>query len=70
MPEEQTEGLEKLVVSETSFREPQCEHEWCGMKETIKWKRPEGLKFGQVLSGDGQVRSLDLDNNSGESEEL
>lgn len=58
VPDEKIEGLERLVVSETSFREPECEHEWCGMKETEKWERPDGLEFGQVVSGDGIVRRL------------
>ena len=62
LPEEEAvEGLEELVVSETSLSEPDCEHGWCRMKDTIIWERPEGLEFGQVLSGDGKVRSLGLD---------
>lgn len=66
VPEETIEGLEKLVVVETSFREPSCEHEWCGTKDTLKWERPAELEFGQVFSGDGKIRSLSLD----EGEEL
>ena len=62
VPNENIEGLETLVVSETSFKEPDCEHEWCGMKKTIKWERPLELEFGQVFSGDGIIRSLGLDN--------
>ena len=60
VPETTLEGLEKLVVSETSFKEPTCEHEWCGMKHTIKWERPVELEFGSVVSGDGKIRPLDL----------
>jgi len=52
---------ERLVVTETSFKEPDCEHEWCAMKNTIKWKMPEELKFGQFVSGDGVIRSLGLE---------
>lgn len=55
---------ERLVVTETSFKEPDCEHEWCAMKNTIKWKIPEELKFGQFVSGDGVIRSLGLERRS------
>jgi hypothetical protein len=58
MPEEKIEGLEELVVSETSFKEPECEHEWCGMKNTKKWYIPEGLGEGQLISSDGVIKSL------------
>ena len=54
-------GPEKLVVTETSFKEPGCEHEWCALKDAIRWERPEGLGFGQVLSGDGDIRSLGVE---------
>ncbi|KAL3822175.1 hypothetical protein ACHAXA_008191 [Cyclostephanos tholiformis] len=60
----------ELVVTETSFNEPDCEHGWCNLVDTIKWERPEGLEFGQVLSGDGKVRSLGLDSPLGGEEEL
>jgi len=69
VPEETMEGLEKLVVSETSFAEPSCGHEWCGLKDTIKWERPPELEFGQVVSGDGKHKSLGLDAST-EGEEL
>lgn len=69
VPKEDTIQLEKNVVSETSFKEPGCAHEWCGMKDTIKWKRPAELEFGQVVSGDGKIRSLELDDST-KGEEL
>lgn len=54
--------LATLLVMETSFSEPECDHGWCGLAETLKWERPVGeLEFGQVLSGDGNIRSLGLD---------
>ena len=59
--EETVEGFDKLVVTETSFKEPDCEHEWCAMKNTIKSKSPADLKFGQVVSTDGIIKSLGLD---------
>jgi hypothetical protein len=61
VPEEGEGGPTGLVVKETSFNEPDCEHGWCNLAETIEWKRPDDLEFGQVLSGDGKVRSLGLD---------
>lgn len=64
-------GAAELVVSETSFSEPDCMEGWCGLVDTIVWERPEGLEYGQVLSGDGKVRSLGLlDDFGGEDEEL
>ena len=54
------EELDELIVSETSFREPNCEHEWCALSEnTKKWKRPEGLKFEQIMSADGVIKPLE-----------
>lgn len=61
VPEETIEGLDELVVVETSFSEPRCAHKWCGAKGAIKRERPPELGFGQVLSGDGEIRSLGLD---------
>lgn len=58
--EADTDGLDELIVSETSFREPNCEHEWCALsKNTKKWKRPEGLKFEQIMSADGVIKPLE-----------
>lgn len=55
------EGLDKLIITKTSFKEPECEHEWCSMKNTTKSKSPEDLVFGQVVSTDGKIKSLGLD---------
>eukprot|EP00578_Thalassiosira_sp_NH16_P001057 CAMPEP_0181138562 /NCGR_PEP_ID=MMETSP1071-20121207/34313_1 /TAXON_ID=35127 /ORGANISM="Thalassiosira sp., Strain NH16" /LENGTH=361 /DNA_ID=CAMNT_0023225407 /DNA_START=57 /DNA_END=1142 /DNA_ORIENTATION=+ len=60
VPERTIEGLDELVVTETSLREPECKHEWCGMESTTKWESPAELEFGQVVSGDGKIRSLGL----------
>ena len=60
-PDETVEGLDELIVTETSFKEPECEHEWCSMKNTIKSNCPEFLVFGQVVSTDGKIKSLGLD---------
>lgn len=58
MPIEKEVGLDELVVTDTSFKEPGCEHEWCGMKNTKKWERPKELGFGQFVSADGVIRPL------------
>ena len=55
------EGLDELIITKTSFKEPECEHEWCSMKNTIKSKSPEDLVFGQFVSTDGKIKSLGLD---------
>lgn len=60
-PNEVVEGLDELVVTGTSLKEPGCEHEWCSMKNTIKSKSPHDLTFGQVVSTDGKIKSLGLD---------
>jgi hypothetical protein len=67
VPTKEEEGddelLPTLVVMETSFSEPECEYGWCGMRNTLKWERPpDGLEVGQVLSGDGKIQSLRLEN--------
>ena len=66
--EETIEGLEKLVVQETSFKEPGCEHGWCRLENTKQWKHHPELKFGQVLSGDGNIRTLGQRGESTETE--
>jgi hypothetical protein len=60
-PNEVVEGLDELVVTGTSLKEPGCEHEWCSMKNTIKSKSPHDLTLGQVVSTDGKIKSLGLD---------
>lgn len=39
-------------------KEPQCEHEWCRLKDAKKWYGP-GPEYGQVLSGDGKIVLFD-----------
>ena len=58
MPNEEMEDLDELIVTETSFKEPGCEHEWCALGNAKKWERPPDLKFGQILSPDGVIRTL------------
>jgi len=53
------EGLEALVMAETSAYEPDCVDTWCALNDTIKWDvRGE---FGKHLSGDGVVRDLEFE---------
>jgi hypothetical protein len=58
-PNNKNEDLDELVVTETSFKEPGCEHEWCGLKNTKKWESPRELRYGQIISSDGLIKSLD-----------
>ena len=58
MPNEEMEDMDELIVTETSFKEPGCEHEWCALGNAKKWERPPDLKFGQILSPDGVIRTL------------
>jgi hypothetical protein len=57
-PEEVVEELDELIVTETSFKEPGCEHEWCALKKTTKWTMPQELQHGQIISSDGVIKSL------------
>lgn len=34
------DGLEALVMVGTSMKEPECENQWCGLKDTVKWYGP------------------------------
>ena len=66
IPEMIDEGLDELVVTETSFKEPGCEHEWCAMKNTAKWEMPPGLSVGQFVTTDGEIRTFNLDFSEGD----
>lgn len=48
---------EPLVTLETSLKEPQCPHDWCGLKNTVAVRGP--VSYAQVLSGSG-TRTLDI----------
>lgn len=61
LPDQTVEDLDELIVTGTSFKEPECEHDWCSMKKTIKSKSPPNLAFGQVVSTDGEIKSMGLD---------
>jgi len=34
------DDIEQLAVVGTSLKEPECEHVWCGLKESVKWYGP------------------------------
>jgi len=57
MPRE--DRLEQIIVRGTSLREPECEHDWCALKGARQWRRP--VKEGEVLSGSGEIKDLQLD---------
>jgi len=51
------EGIATLDVVETSLKEPECEHGWCGMQNTLKWSGP-AEEYGKILSAGGVVSTL------------
>ena len=48
---------QELAIVSTSFKEPNCEHQWCMMTEAIKWYGPAPA-YGKVLSTGGKNSSL------------
>jgi hypothetical protein len=56
-PTEDDANTDKLIMVDTSMKEPDCENAWCGLKDTIKWYGP-GPGYGKVLSGLGIVKNL------------
>lgn len=53
------QGMDQLIMSETSFKEPGCEYQWCALADSVKWWGPAEA-VGKVLSGSGITRSLDI----------
>lgn len=52
----------RLQMVGTSMKEPECEHNWCGLSNSIKYFGP--ATFGEVLTADGSTEA------SGGNEEL
>jgi hypothetical protein len=50
---------EELQVIDTSLKEPECEHAWCTLKNSVKWFGPAEA-YGMVLSVGGVTTELDL----------
>jgi len=42
------EGLDRLEMVGTSMKEPDCEHKWCALKDSVKWYGP--AKEGKLIS--------------------
>lgn len=57
-PDNEKVDLDELVVTETSFKEPGCEHDWCALNNTKRWERPQELQYGQIISSDGVIKPL------------
>ena len=53
------DDVDAVIVRGTSFREPECEHDWCALKGAKKWKGP--VEEGKILSGSGEIMDLNLD---------
>lgn len=43
-----SKDVDKLTVVGTSIKEPECEHNWCALKDSVKWHGP--AIEGQVIS--------------------
>lgn len=50
-------ATEHGITDGSSIVEPECEHEWCALRESLKWHGP-APGYGKVLSGDGKVTNL------------
>lgn len=57
LPEDKMIDFKRLTIQSLCLKQTECEHDWCGMKETLKWKA-QNPGFGKVLSGDGIVHEL------------
>ena len=53
------DDVDAVIVRGTSFREPECEHDWCALKGAKQWKGP--VEEGKILSGSGEIMDLNLD---------
>lgn len=52
-------NVEKLVVADTSLKEPQCKYSWCAMENTVKYSGP-AKGYGKVMSAGGVITELDI----------
>jgi len=48
------DDLEELVMVGTSMKEPECEHVWCALKDSVKWYGP-GIE-GEVITAGWEDR--------------
>jgi len=51
-------GIEHLEVIESSFKEPECEYEWCGLRNAVISSGP-APGYGKVMSVGGAVTELE-----------
>lgn len=54
---EEDKKAEDLVVRDTSVKEPQCEHEWCALANSVKIYGP-APGYGKVLTTGGEIEEL------------
>lgn len=54
--EDSKDGLEELVMVGTSMKEPECEHVWCALKESVKWYGP-GIQGVTITTGYNPLES-------------
>lgn len=55
--QERDGDVEELSLFGTSVKELECEHSWCGLKNSLKWHGP-GPGYGKVLTGGGRISTL------------
>ena len=49
--------IDEMKLVSLCMKEPQCEHEWCRLNNTLKWFGP-APEYGKVLSGNGETTFL------------
>lgn len=53
----ENDHIDEMSLISLCMKEPECEHEWCRLNNTIKWYGP-GPGYGKVLSGNGEITLL------------
>lgn len=53
----ENDNIDEMSLISLCMKEPNCEHEWCRLNDTLKWYGP-GPGYGKVLSGGGVISTL------------
>lgn len=56
-PRQENDEINELLVVNLCMKEPECEHEWCRLNETLKFNGPRP-GYGKVISGDDKIVDL------------
>jgi len=49
--------VQEMSLISLCMKEPSCHHEWCRLKDSVKWYGP-GPDYGKVLTGKGRLTDL------------